>query len=244
MGNFVNWFERSYKGIIVVLIAVMAATLVVLAMQHVNSSRADAGATPHPIPTFTSGVSERTRVAVIGDSYTACSDMGGCGQSNYTRKLARDLQLDLQTFAVGGTGYVNNSGGKTTFGDRVGDVVKFKPDVVIVEGGRNDAALLQQLPAAASETLGRIKSQIPAAKLVVVGPIRTESSIAGESFAHDAVIAAAQSVGADVIVDPVADGWFAGGDAKYIGADKTHPTDAGHAYMAERLESSLKSLLS
>lgn len=55
MGNgFVGWFARSYKAIIVVLIAVMAASLVVLAMQHVSQSRAAAGTQAGPVPTFTS----------------------------------------------------------------------------------------------------------------------------------------------------------------------------------------------
>lgn len=53
MGNgFVGWFSRSYKGIIVGLVAVMTAALVVLAVQHVDASKADAGTAPGPIPTF------------------------------------------------------------------------------------------------------------------------------------------------------------------------------------------------
>jgi lysophospholipase L1-like esterase len=33
-------------------------------------------------------------------------------------------------------------------------------------------------------------------------------------------------------VDPLAEGWFTGSDSGLIGADRVHPTDDGHAYLA------------
>ena len=37
-----------------------------------------------------------------------------------------------------------------------------------------------------------------------------------------------------VFIDPIAEGWFVG-RPDLIGGDGVHPTDAGHAYMAERI---------
>lgn len=238
MGNFVAWFARSYRAIIIVLVAIMAVMLVILAMQHVSSTRVSANAVAGPVPTFTSQPAAK-RVAIIGDSYTACSAMGGCGTANYTRKIAPALGWSIKTFAVGGTGYTNSSGGKTTFGERVDDVIAAKPDIVVVEGGRNDLNAIDRLPAATTDTLTRLKSSLPDAKLIVIGPIGTASSPETESTARDIIAAAATGVGADLFIDPIADGWFTGADAKYIGVDGLHPTDDGHNYMADKLKDRL-----
>ena len=45
--------------------------------------------------------------------------------------------------------------------------------------------------------------------------------------------ASARAVGA-TFVDPLADGWFVG-RPELIGADGVHPTDAGQAYMADKI---------
>ena len=52
---------------------------------------------------------------------------------------------------------------------------------------------------------------------------------------RDAIKNEALAVGADW-VDPVADGWFADTPPDFIGVDNVHPTDAGHAYMADKIE--------
>jgi len=43
----------------------------------------------------------------------------------------------------------------------------------------------------------------------------------------------ARAMGA-VFVDPLAEGWFVG-RPDLIGPDGVHPTDAGHAYLAEKI---------
>lgn len=102
MGNgFVGWFSRSYKGIIIGLLAIMAVMLVVLAMQHVSSSQSAADE-PRPAPTFGStptGGEKRQpsnamrlldqqdrpfTVVVVGDSTGAVS-------GNWVRQLAERL---------------------------------------------------------------------------------------------------------------------------------------------------------
>ena len=45
------------------------------------------------------------------------------------------------------------------------------------------------------------------------------------------------------VVDPLADGWFVG-RPEFIGADGVHPTDAGHAYMADKIVPLIRAQLS
>lgn len=69
MGSFINWFERSYKVIIVLLVAIMAAAMSVLALQHVASSTAASGAEPRPVPTFGTTAEARVKVSILSDSH-------------------------------------------------------------------------------------------------------------------------------------------------------------------------------
>lgn len=240
MGNgFVGWFNRSYKGIIVGLVAIMAIMLVILAMQHVNASKPAAGAEPRAIPTFGDSAST-PRVAVIGDSYTACSGEGGCDSANYLVKLQRDLGWVFKPYAVGGTGYVNDGGGQSTFGQRVDKVIDDNPDVVIVEGGRNDVTQTEQLEVAAADVFKRLKAGLPDARIIVVGPIGTANSPDSELTARDKIKSAAKTAGISEFVDPIEDNWFSGADASLIGSDGVHPTDDGHVYMATKLEPVLR----
>jgi lysophospholipase L1-like esterase len=58
---------------------------------------------------------------------------------------------------------------------------------------------------------------------------------------RDTLRGQAKAIGA-VFVDPLAEGWFVG-RPELIGADGVHPTDAGHAYMAEKIAPLIRSQL-
>lgn len=212
--------------------AIMASFLVVVALFGTRTERVEAG--PAIMPTIAAPV-RTTSVAVIGDSYTACSGMGGCDAANYTESLRASTGWKFTPFAEGGTGYAN-AGAGTTFSQRVDGVIATSPDIVIVEGGRNDIDLLDALPAATQDTLSRLRAGLPEAKIVVVGPIYTPTAdLDSVTEARDIIARSAQDAGANVFIDPLAAEWFAGLDAQYIGADGVHPTDAGHKYIAEKL---------
>jgi phospholipase/lecithinase/hemolysin len=74
---------------------------------------------------------------------------------------------------------------------------------------------------------------------VVIGPLWSDGDAPAPVLAvRDAVRTAALAAGAQWI-DPVADGWF-DRPAGLIGADRVHPTDAGHRLMAERVDAALR----
>jgi len=59
---------------------------------------------------------------------------------------------------------------------------------------------------------------------------------------RDAVNAAAHAAGVG-FVDPLAEGWFTGDAAAFIGPDGIHPTDQGHRYLADLIRPRIESVL-
>lgn len=134
MGNFISWFERSYKGIIVVLVAIMAIMLVILAMQQVSASKPAAGAEPGPIPTFATA-EDATTFAVVGDSVTAANspdiDAGRAGTGSWAYYANRNGARLVGGWALGGatTDAMNKN------------VQKYDADVLVIVAGTNDTGL-------------------------------------------------------------------------------------------------------
>ncbi|MBD1541846.1 SGNH/GDSL hydrolase family protein [Arthrobacter sp. IA7] len=181
------------------------------------------------------------QLLVLGDSFTGGSDMGGFKddgwpalvQSGYTKDGAR-LQLNL--LGRGGAGYVTKGIIHETFGQSYAGNAFEDQDVVVVFGGLNDAsAPADTVGTAAGQLYAAMLKNSPNAKLIVVGPAWPNDTPIPNMFdVRDAIKAAALHAGA-TFIDPIAEGWFTGEDTKLIGRDNTHPTDAGHAYMAKKL---------
>ena len=74
----------------------------------------------------------------------------------------------------------------------------------------------------------------PTAALLVIGPPWPTADVpASVTLIRDVLGADARTVGA-TFVDPIAERWFVG-RPELIGKDGVHPTDAGHAYMADKI---------
>jgi lysophospholipase L1-like esterase len=198
------------------------------------------------------------RGIVLGDSYTEpllC----------YARRLENTFGWEIWNSGAGGTGYVNpGPAGRVAFGDRLqSDVVAFSPDIVIVAGGLNDTPYpADSVGTAAGALYDAISTNLPSAKLVVVGPwFPTGYPSQAILDVRDAIQAAAHIRGL-LFVDPIVStntsqvnvGWITGtgriGDPHYdgnadtfISSDGNHPTDLGHQYLAQKLASYLKDLL-
>lgn len=229
-------FERPPRWALIVMI-VGAAVVVVMSTLAVNRQNSVAsGAAPSSTPTEATPSTEAPRpvLAVFGDSFTAGSDMGGRGDASWPVVLANRLSLRLDVHAQEGAGYITPSAGKT-----LPLLAEENPNseaaVVIVFAGRNDGNQTSaDIRDAAAETFSTIRFNSPNAQLVVVGPSWALSSSPDAARVRDAVKAAADEAKA-TFVDPVADQWFADQPA-VIGADRVHPTDEGHVYMADRIE--------
>jgi lysophospholipase L1-like esterase len=92
----------------------------------------------------------------------------------------------------------------------------------------------QKFPSSAADTFNLARFAAPAAKVLVIGPPwPTASPPPAVLKIRDLLREQAAMVGA-VFVDPIAQGWFVG-RPDLIGQDGVHPTDTGHAYMAEKI---------
>ena len=194
------------------------------------------------------------RVLFIGDSYTE----GTGAQSpltGYAFTTARALGWDIHVDGQGGTGYVNpgpqQNGARQTITTRAGIVDTPPYDYIVVAAGINDTSYpLDAVRAAAAESYARIRQVAPKATLIVVGPWWPTGAPVPEVVALNAAIRE-EAKGADAIfVDPIRDRWITGsistgrGNApEYISKDGTHPSQAGHDYLGERLAKAIASTI-
>lgn len=187
------------------------------------------------------------RVVVIGDSITGGSNEGGTGAFGWpeiTWNSLRGQGIDVipAVSGQGGSGYVQRGNSGTIYGDEAARLIAPDDSVILFFGSRNDGPLpLDEVSGAAHDAFVNAHNVAPAAKLVVVGPIWPGPDVYPPVAAiRDSLRQRAKEVGA-IWVDPIAEGWLTGPDL--IGADGTHPNNAGHVEMAGRMEGIIKAAL-
>jgi lysophospholipase L1-like esterase len=179
-------------------------------------------------------------IAVIGDSYTTGGDLGGLGSNGWTAKAwqlltQKGIPVSADVAAEGGAGYGTRGNHGSVFEDLTARAVKPDDVLVVFFGSRNDQGVdPTQLSILAWGTFQLARSTAPKARFLVIGPpwptadppeavlrirdsLKYQAGIAGATF-----------------IDPIAAGWFVG-RPDLIGKDGVHPTDAGHAYMADKI---------
>lgn len=179
-------------------------------------------------------------VAVVGDSYTTGSTEGGNGAQGWTaltwRKLARQgLEVAPSVAAEGRAGYVVRGYQGNVFGDLVPRAVTADDALVVFFGSRNDqGADPLTLAGMTQQSFATARRLAPRARLLVIGPPWPTADVPPAVLQIRDVLRITASMAGATFVDPIAERWFVGGPG-LIGADGVHPTDAGHAYMAERI---------
>lgn len=196
-------------------------------------------AAPHRYQILSAG-SPVNHIAVVGDSYTTGTDEGGQGSKAWTARtwsaLSRQgVQVVPDVAAEGRAGYGVPGDHGSMFVDLTARAVHPDDVLVVFFGSRNDQGantwLLTDKAHDAFELARRIA---PAARLLVIGPPwPTADPPDAVLQARDIVADQARAAGA-TFVDPIAEQWFVG-KPDLIGADGIHPTDAGHAYMADKI---------
>lgn len=180
------------------------------------------------------------RIAVVGDSYTTGGELGGLGSKGWTTRawqlLARQgIAVAPDVAAEGGAGYGTRGNHGSVFEDLTADVVKPDDALVVFFGSRNDQGVdPTQLSVLAWGTYQLARRTAPSAKFLVIGPPwPTADPPDAVLRIRDALKYQAGVAGA-TFIDPIAQGWFVD-RPELIGKDGVHPTDAGHAYMAEKI---------
>jgi lysophospholipase L1-like esterase len=181
-----------------------------------------------------------SRIAVIGDSYTTGSDQGGRDSRGWAARswqtLARQgFQINPDVAAEGGSGYGVRGNHGSVFRDLTPRAVRPDDTLVLFFGSRNDQGVDPAVLAdSARDCFAFAHHVAPSARLLVIGPPWPTSDVpAAVLQIRDVLYAQARAVGATWI-DPIAERWFVG-RPDLIGKDGVHPTDAGHAYMADKI---------
>lgn len=186
------------------------------------------------------GAAPETPIAVIGDSYTTGSGEGGNGPQSWPelawQLLAeRGVQIDADVAAEGGAGYGQRGNRGSVFEDLAARAVRNNDVLVVFFGSRNDQPVDPgAFPGLAAGTFNLARAAAPQAKFLVIGPPwPTADPPPAVLRIRDSLREQAGTAGA-VFIDPIAERWFVD-RPELIGADGVHPTDAGHAYLAQRI---------
>jgi lysophospholipase L1-like esterase len=179
-------------------------------------------------------------IAVVGDSYTTGTDLGGLGAKGWTAQawqlLAKQgVPVTADVAAEGGAGFGTRGNHGSVFEDLTADAVKPDDVLVVFYGSRNDQGVdPTQLSILVWGTFQLAHRTAPSAKLLVIGPPwPTANPPEAVLKIRDTLKYQAQVANA-TFIDPIAAGWFVG-RPDLIGEDGVHPTDAGHAYMADKI---------
>lgn len=196
------------------------------------------------VPVSAAPAWQGVRVAIVGDSFTAGTQFGGQGESNWVARTRSRLQrenaaIDLAVSAYGGQGYLARGEGGHTFGDSEKAVVDADTVAMVVFGGSNDINAKGDLTKAVQELCATAKSTARDIKILLVTPAWPSSAAGVVAVADNAAALknAARGCPAEVF-DPVAEKWFPELDKRrkdFIGTDGIHPTDAAHEVFADRI---------
>lgn len=204
----------------------------VVALSGCSDSSAGAGADPIDI-------------AIVGDSFTSGTPLGGEGDANWTRVLdtllnSTEIPHTVSVESGNGSGYSSPGVRGLTFAQMAEAVIEPDTDLVIMFGSVNDAGEPEESYAAdVAATLAAIRRRVPSATVLVVGPAWVDARIPPEVERLEEVLRT-ESLRAEVdFVNPLEKRWFFDPNRSnvvgLISTDGLHPTDAGHRYLAERM---------
>ncbi len=236
-----NYVSRSGRR--VGLIGALLTCLCLFLTGTPTRARA-AGIAPTAVP---------VHAAFLGDSYTF-----GVGASQptdgYAYLVSRAEKWTARIVGLPGSGYVRVAiRDDKNIAAGLSSVIAAQPQVVIVASGHNDAmpnVNYRDTEAAALKDLGQLRTALPHATIVVVGPIWLNGYPDRKAlYVRNAIHLAQERIPGTLWIDPIAQHWFTGSWTRRTGDDATminyaagHPNNLGYEHIAERLERDLLAL--
>lgn len=183
----------------------------------------------------------RDKAVFLGDSYTSGYEGVGEDVDGWPARVGSAMGWQVQNLAVPGTGFANPGWTGQPFRALVDETIAARPSIVVLAGGHNDERYgPDRVADAADAVLDRLRTGLPNAVLVVIGPIWPDADPVDAMLAlRDHLRLKARGVEA-VFIDPIADGWFTGPNHGFIGADRIHPTAAGYRQIAALVLAALR----
>jgi lysophospholipase L1-like esterase len=200
-----------------------ALTAAGIAWAVVYQPEGDAESQPSP------GPSAPVKAVFIGDSYTA-GDGAPSEADGFAALAGAELGWDTTILAVGGSGYLAEGAG-TTFGQRLAEIRRVDPGVVVVAGSRNDTSMPGDVAHAAATTFAAIQRVAPDAELVVIGVMWPGPDVPAEANVTNDEIHRASDASGVAFIDPLALGWLRQSDG-FMASDGVHPNAEGHQVLA------------
>ncbi len=236
-----SYVSRLGRG--VGLVSALLTCLILLVSGGASRARA-AGILPTEAP---------VHAAFLGDSYTF-----GIGATQptdgYAYLVSRAEDWTSRVVGLPGSGYVRVA----TRDDKniaagLSAVIAAQPQVVIVASGHNDAMPnvdYKETEAAALRDLRELRTALPNATIVVVGPIWLNGYPDKKAlYVRNAIHMAQQRIPGTLWIDPITQHWFTGSYTKRTGDDATminfaagHPNNLGYEHVAKLLEANLETL--
>ncbi len=223
----------------------------VTVLRHAVAAARTAGAAPATRTTSAAPATRTTSAApatrtvhllVVGASYT--QGLGAAHPSDgYAYQLGRELGWTTEVDGVAGTGFVNpGPRHQGTFAQRLARVhPAAPPDVVLLQGGRNDvAAPVPVLTRAVEQTLDICHERFAGARLALLGPIPGRLPVDPAQRRVAAVLRSVASAQHVLFIDPLSEGWISPANVRgFSGSVPGHPNDAGYAFIADRVGADL-----
>jgi GDSL-like lipase/acylhydrolase family protein len=181
-----------------------------------------------------------SRVAIVGDSYTNGTAIGGIGPNAWPVRAWKTLaqqgvQVTPDVAAEGRAGYGVRGDQGNEFGDLTTRAVKPDDALVVFYGSRNDQVVDPNLLSGQVNSAFSMAHGIaPSARLLVIGPPWPTADVPPAILQIRDVLALQSVLAGATFVDPIAQRWFVD-RPDLIGRDGVHPTDAGHVYMADKI---------
>ncbi|WP_436059352.1 SGNH/GDSL hydrolase family protein [Arthrobacter sp. LjRoot78] len=192
---------------------------------------------------------ENPRVLIVGDSYTA--GWGAETESEGWAHVAGSLMSPaIMIDGIPGTGFAWGGGASNERGEQFSVRLRsiaaeqtFTPDVLVLQGGQNDALLRDdaRVTAAVEATVSEARELWPGIDIVIMGPSAPEPLASTLKQTNAAVSAAATATGVPFI-DASGEQWFNAENSGTFYTDGAHVNAAGHNLIAERFISHWREL--
>ena len=167
------------------------------------------------------------RVVFLGDSYTLGT--GGSTPPGYAFRAGWAKGWDVRIDALSSTGFLNRAG-KATYAERVPEVLRQHPSIVVVAGGINDYRNFPNVQIAAAAKRLFVRLEAAKARVIVLSPwLPAWFDEAGYRDLRARVAAAAHAAHARYIDTSH---WLT---PALMSHDRIHPNERGYRTIAARL---------